>query len=119
MHFQWAQSDTVLLSHLAELTPIVSRFSAFRRNEFTMVNFYTSADDSHLYKHEMEHFYPSVLIFTDVISVLPSAQQSTSLLVQGLGKVNAQSLAVLFCLSVSFATLPPACRRVFRAGRAG
>lgn len=37
----------------------------------------------------------------------PSARQSASLFVQGLRKVSVQSLAALFCLSVSFATSPP------------
>lgn len=37
----------------------------------------------------------------------PSVRQSASLFVQGLRKVSVQSLAALFCLSVSFATSPP------------
>lgn len=55
----------------------------------------------------------------DVHILLPSARQSVSLFVQGLRKVSVRSLAVLFCLSVSFATSPPSCRHVFWAGMAG
>lgn len=55
----------------------------------------------------------------DMRILSPSARQSGSLFVQGLRKVSMRSLAVLFCLSMSFATSSPSCRRVFWVGMAG
>ena len=64
-------------------------------------------------------WFATVWLSDDVRILLPSARQSASLFVQGLRKVSVRSLAVLFCLSVSFATSPPSRRHVFWAGMAG